>query len=253
MRNSIGVGLGIGITKTGREWSPRAIGNSLQLWVRADLGVDIVAGRVTTWNDQSGKGRHFAQATFSKQPVVTANYTGTKPAVFFDGTTRIVGSNWSLNTLTGSADVFIVAKVEQDPSTSLKGNGGCWQLASPEGDEDRLPYINGQTRCGIFSLTNRVVGTFGANYYTQPRIVSVYSSTADWKFHIDGVEKFNSPTNTFYSGAGLLGSTALGGDPDRTDTRMNGGIAECIIASPALTSNQRASTLKYLKSRYGIT
>lgn len=253
MRNSIGVGLGIGITKTGREWSPRAIGNSLQLWVRADLGVTVLSGRVTSWADQSGKNRSFGQGTFSRQPVVSPTYCGSKPAIFFDGTTRIVNSNWSLNTLSGSADVFIVAKIEVDPSSTLSGNGGCWQIASPEGDEDRLPYINGQTRCGMFSLTNRTVGTFGANYYTQARIVSVYSTTTDWRFGIDGVEKFLSATNTFYSGAGGLTSTSLGGDAERADARMNGGIAEVIIASPAMTSNQRASTLKYLQSRYSIT
>lgn len=253
MRSSIGIGLGIGLTKTNREWSPRMIGNGLQLWVRADLGVTINSGRVTSWADQSGKNRNFGQGSFSKQPVIDPTYMGGKPAVFFDGTTRIVNSNWSLNSITSSADVFIVAKVVSDPSSSLTGNGGFVQLCSPEGDEQRLPYLNGQTRIGMFSLTNYTVGSFGSNYYTQPRIVSVYGSTADWRFMIDGVDKFYSPTNTFYSGAGGLTSTSIGGDAERTDCRMYGGVSEVIVASPAMTSNQRASTLRYLKQRYSIT
>lgn len=253
MRNSIGIGLGIGLTSTRRAWTPRALGSSLQLWVRADLGVTQSSGRVTTWADQSGRGRDFSQLTFTKQPVVSAGYMGGKDAIYFDGTTRIVGSNWSLNSITGSADVFIVAKTALDPSTAPTGNGGCWQIASPEGDEDRLPYINGQTRCGIFSLTNRTVGTFGANYYTTPRIVSVYSTTTSWKFMIDGMEKYTSPTNTFYSGAGGLTSTSIGGDAERADCRMYGGIAEVLVVSPALSAGQRASAYKYLGGRYGIT
>lgn len=253
MRNSIGIGLGLGLTSTRRPWLPSALGSSLQLWVRADLGVTTASGRVVSWHDQSGKGRDFSQGTFSKQPVISSGYLGGKDAVYFDGTTRIVAGNWSLSSITGSADVFVVMKTEQDPSTALKGNGGCFQIAGAEGDESLIPYTNGVTYCSCFSSARYTVGNIGAGHYLSKRIVEIRSSASSWSFLTDGVQRYNSPTNTFYSGAGGLLSTALGGDPERADIRMYGGISEVIVVSPSLTAGQRVGVYKYLGSRYGIT
>lgn len=59
---------------------------SVTQWIRADLGITLATG-VSAWNDQSGNGHHFAQATGSQQPAYSAADAtlNNRPTVTGDG------------------------------------------------------------------------------------------------------------------------------------------------------------------------
>lgn len=61
------------------------LGNTVLQWCRADQGITIATG-VSQWDDLSGNGRHYTQATGSAQPTwgATAGPNGT-PAITGDG------------------------------------------------------------------------------------------------------------------------------------------------------------------------
>jgi hypothetical protein len=246
MRTSIGVGIGCGLSGGGAPWTPKRLGASLALWLRADKGVFLNGSNVAAWADQSGNGRDFSQGTASRQPTWSATALGGQPAVVFDGANDIFSAA-TLSALSTSADTFIVMKCANDPA--LTGFGACWQIASLPGTEDYVPfYLGRQIYCGIFSTARKATVVVGsAGYFAAPRIFSVYSKNGEWKMSTDGVERFATATNTFSS----TGTIALGGDPEQSFP-YHGSFAEVIIASPSLTAPQRAQVHTYLGKRYGI-
>jgi hypothetical protein len=63
-------------------FSPLSISNIL-LWLRADLGVTLTTGKVSTWADQSGQGNDVTQGTAGNRPTVTANSQNGQPGITF--------------------------------------------------------------------------------------------------------------------------------------------------------------------------
>jgi hypothetical protein len=57
----------------------------LQLWLRADAGVDTLNGKVSRWHDQSGNGNDAVQANASRQPLLVPGTLNGKPVISFDG------------------------------------------------------------------------------------------------------------------------------------------------------------------------
>jgi hypothetical protein len=69
---------------------------ALAAWVGAGNN-----GFVSTWYDQSGNGRHLAQATTASQPAIVSSGSlqvlSGKPALLFDGTDHFLGLSFSRN------------------------------------------------------------------------------------------------------------------------------------------------------------
>ena len=63
----------------------------LQLWLRADAGVDTLNGTVSRWHDQSGNGNDAIQASASRQPLLVAGRLNGIPVVRFDGVNDKLG------------------------------------------------------------------------------------------------------------------------------------------------------------------
>ena len=65
--------------------------NGLVLHLKASSGISLdPEGRVETWSDLSGEGRHASQSGAERRPVVVSNAIGTRPAVRFDGSGRFL-------------------------------------------------------------------------------------------------------------------------------------------------------------------
>ncbi len=59
--------------------------DGLELWLRADKGIEGDGGRVTTWRDSSSHGRDASQTASNYRPRLVEGALGGKPAVVFDG------------------------------------------------------------------------------------------------------------------------------------------------------------------------
>ena len=73
------------------------------IWLKRGTGITIATG-VSQWDDQSGNGRHFAQATTTRQPA----YNSGTGVITFDGTSDYLRLGSSIpNSATGEI-VFVV-------------------------------------------------------------------------------------------------------------------------------------------------
>jgi hypothetical protein len=69
------------------SWSPPDLPGLLGWWDAADpASIVASAGRVSSWADKSGAGRHLAQATAGKQPLTGSVTIGGRNALKFDAT-----------------------------------------------------------------------------------------------------------------------------------------------------------------------
>lgn len=104
------IGCSIGLTRGGggggvgaAAWSPALLSGKL-LWLRGDVGVQLSAGKVVQWNDQSGLGNHVsALGAGSTQPIQATWAAGLNaPACYFDGNDRLATVGNILPTADGS-------------------------------------------------------------------------------------------------------------------------------------------------------
>lgn len=245
---SLGLGLGLGMGG-GRVVTPKTIaGSKVVLWLRADKGT-TGSPNVSAWADQSGNGRDFSQGTLSKRPDYTASAIGGKPALFFNGSTELVGGpSFDAIAAIGSGEMFGVIQRALDPPTT--GFGGAWRLGSPIGQESFYPNsVDLRVYEGFLSTTRKATNiTKATGYWTQPHIVQCLSAPSDWRMWLDGTLEYSTATNT----VGSSSSTAIGGDTGAAGVLMHGYISEVIVCAPVLTVAERAKMLKYLKARYQI-
>ena len=65
--------------------SAEMIMKGLMGWLKADTGVVVQDGKVSAWQDLSGRGMHAIQANPAERPTVVANALQGAPAIRFDG------------------------------------------------------------------------------------------------------------------------------------------------------------------------
>jgi hypothetical protein len=250
----------------------------LQLWLKADVGVDTLNGTVSRWHDQSGHGNDAIQADVSRQPVLVANALKGKPVMRFDGSNDRLG-------LTGTTpmhqiSIFLVFKIDSGATSVPSTQAGVHPYYPIQlGDT----YIEGD----IYGLSMR--NDFNGN---SPNIIDPFTGGAswvhatlpgiasfgDWKvlsvttdkvmfstsLRVDGQEAVISPqTNTNMAISVPLGSAdgqgvgGVGGgdhlDPGFGSSIFKGDIAEVMVYDTVLAGADRKAVEDYLNSKYQVT
>jgi len=88
--------------------------NGLQLWLKADAGVTAGAGgKVTAWQDQSGKGNNASQSVADMSPLLVNDAINGKPVLRFDGVDDFleVADSDSVS-ITGDITTFFLVKFD---------------------------------------------------------------------------------------------------------------------------------------------
>ena len=88
--------------------------NGLQLWLKADAGVTAGAGgKVTAWQDQSGKGNNASQLVADMSPLLVNDAINGKPVLRFDGVDDFleVADSDSVS-ITGDITTFFLVKFD---------------------------------------------------------------------------------------------------------------------------------------------
>lgn len=235
--------LGIGVAGVGRvpslgapPWTPKALGSSLAIWLRADLGITLNGSTVSAWADQSGNGHHVSQATASKQPPVTASAINGKPALRGDGGTssrRLDNGTY----VTGTAHTVFVVYTHDGTaaynSRAIDFQPGSNRLVGRYGLEHRA--YNGAFLTGPASASGVAV-------------VSTYKqSAAGGVLYINGTSAAtNVTTVTSSTGISVMGNNSAGAE------YMIGFLAEVVIMNVAASDADRQKVERYMGSRYGI-
>lgn len=231
----LGLGLGIGGSRKKRLGGGFSLTNisNLEVWLKYDTGLDVSAGAVTQWDDQSGNNNHAVQSTSTKQPL----YNG--GAIHFDG----VNDTMLLTNNIRTTDFAIFAVLELDNTTneSLLGNnvdnseflrrdGVVWRIRT-EGSANQAA-----TAASISSGTKHLFVWWGVET----------EGTSDYYLREDGSATGTAVWGTYETNFMEIGSMNRGGLP------FDGKISELAIYSGTKTLSEIQQVEADIMNRHGL-
>ena len=230
---------------------PGGVTANLELWLKADTGVEEAASDsaedadpVLNWLDNTINTNDATQGTGLNQPIFTENAINFNPTVDFDGTNHEM-----LSTTTPNATMTIFTVAEGTHNTTkhlLNLNGGgsgsvSIEQTAPTTFQGR--YYDGSAPSGVVTTTIADGVPFLVNYD--------YVAGSNSELFDVGISQGTASTNAYTLPASV--TAGIGTHPTNTARRWDGGIAEMIVYNQALTSGERDQVESYLAIKYGIT
>ena len=197
-----------------------SITNHLQLWLKADAGVNIISNKVDRWEDQSKKGNHAVQTNPASQPILVSNAMNQLPGIQFNGT-----SNFLLvpdaTGMDGVSTMSVLMAIKMQPTKEPRAFLAKWGSSLPNSwvfqTVDNQP---GELRVFVASLANDGGST--------------YCDTLDAAMGIDPPQEFNVVTFIF-NGSQLSNDdrVQLFSNGWSTEVRTTGTIKKNLIETTA--------------------
>lgn len=220
--------------------------NNLRLWLDASQLSLVNGAKVASWTDASGSGNHATNANAAKQPTYQTNQINGRPSVLFSSDLKTV-----LNT----------------PAMASMNVGTITQFAVFDGS---TPNHTGFVMVGKYSGYNQFITINRTNSTLRPWIIKPNGTTAANTTAISSSYQmlsnlYNTNLGTFQSfkngsAFGIQTGTTLvptgnslftiGASPGGYS--FNGGIAEVIMFSSALSSAERIIVENYLAAKYNL-
>ena len=240
-------------------FDPRGLSVDCLLWCRADAGVNENGSTVAGWEDMSGNGNDFAQATAIEQPALEVGGLGGRPELTFDGVN---------DTLSGPSFYGMLSDPADWTFFSVVGSGWSW------GSNVNAYYGRGVVGAPVgggswfyASVTSEAGPGFGVGYWDNPSSahrISYEDSAAEGESVIFSCLSDSSNLTTSVNGS--AGSTVAGGGPGLGSTattlqmgkgnanldHWDGSISEMLIFDGAMSEDEITSVERYLSSRYNI-
>jgi hypothetical protein len=216
---------------------------SLQYWFKAD-GLGLSNGNaVTQLTDYSGHSQHFTQSNSAFRGVYNTNQINSLPAVSF---TAASSHRYTLGNFLGTsaAEMFVVIKGNNDPATSTM-NSGYMGFGSDGVSGIHYPYTDGVIY-DAWGSTFRKTTVNPSQNLDAWHIYNAQSETNNWTSRINGVQIFNTASNT----VGWKATLSIGWDG--ITEFFDGKIAEILVFQPVLTTMERSDILNYLNNKYAL-
>jgi hypothetical protein len=226
---------------------PRALGtftpaqiSGCQVWLAADKIVGLNDGdSVSSWADQSGNGRDFAQASATLKPLYKTSIINGNPVVRFDGSDDYL--NCAL--ASGGFSAYAIALVVRP--LAAESAEGLFQWASVL--SSGTPYLLIQRN----STTVRFYNTNAAYQFTTThatnatRLYILTWNGTTWTLYVDGGSPSSVNTSGFTAGTTIYLGNGYAG-------YANVDLAEFVLYDAVPPDADRANLTAYLKSKYGI-
>jgi hypothetical protein len=220
------------------------------LWLKADAGVTLSAGKVSNWADQSGNGNDVSQAVVANQPVVNTNLNFGIETIYFDG-------NDFLNNITNNAvtsgngrTVFVVQRnvcgATEQPFITFRRGGVVNAYQNINFGSIYHSLLSGGTVLNWVGMENFPYQSNKldiASYIKHPTNVLAFRYNKENK----GVAPNPFSTAIPYE-TGTTGFT-VGGN-ELSGLRLNGCIAELIVYDSELSLAQVTLIEDYLQNKY---
>ncbi|RXP60900.1 T9SS C-terminal target domain-containing protein [Lutibacter sp. HS1-25] len=251
--NSFGVSHNIQIIDLANSIRPGGVAGKIQLWVKANKGVEVTAGNpasesdpVLNWLDNTVNANNAIQTTGANKPIFTESGINFNPMLNFDGVDDIIKTSL----LASSADVTAFTVSE---GLSASGQKQVLNIADTSGDNILLEFsdatptfrarMNGSGNSGVVTTTTVANNMpFIANYSLV--------SNSNSELFINGASVGSATTVTYNAPSPFA---AIGGHPSTPSKGWNGGIAEILIFNEKLTPVNKSKVESYLAIKYGIT
>ncbi|MAH45420.1 hypothetical protein CMI37_06300 [Candidatus Pacearchaeota archaeon] len=242
-------------------FDPRHLSTDPLVWCRADAGVRLNGSTASSWEDMSGNGNDFSQATASAQPTLKSSGLGERPELRFDGSDDCM-LGLDLYGGLSNASYWTIVVVMQ--GWSYGGGGNPWTaegiLGAPSGGAN---YFN-------VGSTAEAHGSIGFQNYDGSSNQSALSGATDLDEGVPlvaviatdngtGLVRANGQQGTSNANTSSLNSNAttvkLGKGP-RSDVQTpdfySGALSEVLIFDGALRPNELGALEDYLADRYGV-
>lgn len=237
----------------GGTFSPSDLAN-LSLWLRGD-DVTLNGSDVSSWNDKSGNGRHYAQATAANQPgyLATGGPNNT-PCLEFNGVDKYMDrAGW---TETGAATLIMVIKVDS-PIPGIAQGTFVISDGTNSSDFELISYagytVYNVTLGNASGGSNAFVGYSPINYADFDSIIFTYNGSGsatptNYAALVDGSSQAISASGL--SAAYPASGSVIGRRLDVSIFYFFGKIAEIIFYSDQKTGADLTNLAAYLTARY---
>ncbi len=230
----------------------------LRLWLRADVGVQGVAGAevsdgepVALWRDQSPHARAVVQSDAARRPVYVAGGIRNHPALRFDGGDLLhdVGSN-----LIPAGGARTVVAVAQANDTSAGGAVFTFRRTAPVCTLQQVlysgtyyVYSDGVNGAGNSTIPNAI------DAIRQPFVTAFASPAAGQKLMVwlNGQRQMVTQPGAVGADSGATGFT-IGSREDYPDFGWNGLIGEVLVYDRVLADDEMTELSRELAARYSV-
>ena len=258
-----GAGWSNGANDSVYKWISPIPTAGLQLWLRADAGVDTLNGKVSRWHDQSGNGNDAIQTGASRQPLLMAGALNGNPVIRFDGVNDKLGFTGSI-LMTQFSLFLVINNHAGDPN-----NDGNVLTFGANRDFDHQWFMGMWSQFGPDSI-GMATGYTNAIYAMLPHLgdhdqwrnLSIVTTGSIWNTTLrwDGKSAHMSPVGADYAISVPMGdATGSGGGIGGADGVPAGtllakcDVAEILAYNVALSDSVRKSIESYLATKYGLT
>lgn len=236
---------------------PRIV--DIRSWLKADSLALANGASVSTWTDSSGKNNHATQSTSSKRPIFWTNQISGFPALRFDGMDDSL--TYAPTLATNSFTMFAVARANKSHEIDAEGNvnGG--------GSGQRFLFSDALIMGTNVASAELSLGTNGLTAYEFQRRATgndyipshaTYAGPIGSQFSIVTLRYDSRRPDIFLNGflvrAGYISERSTVYTPiqigrDWTDG-FSGDVAEVLIYSCALTTDEVGAVSQYLNDKY---
>jgi hypothetical protein len=247
--------------------NPSEITNN-NLWLRSDLGVTEISGKVSQWDDQSSEGSNFTQATSTRRPTKVLSVYNSLPAIYYNPTFASESYALSYNDTAGKYKITdtnsgTIMLIMMSNGTNYDFNSGYY-----------CPLARTNTNYGNQYALIRGVNTgpgsyqFGypyplADYFVVPTALNVpiqiiisHTNTAS-TIYVNGTNLGTITKNftVFASDANSYLNLGCYYQPaaNYASGRYTGYIFEVAFWQKALNTTEVNGLAKYFKDRYGVS
>jgi hypothetical protein len=221
-------------------WTPASITTALWLDAADESTITIATG-VSQWNDKSGNGRNFSQATAGNQPVYSTSALNGKNVVNFVSSDSLTRAAIPFNDL-GNNSLYVVGN-----RTGANAFNVAVIISRAATRTRNMLFGNGSSYWGVYQ-GNPATGFVGATYKICEIIADQASNS--YLHYQDG---------TSQGSAGNVNENTVFGDNncylgnDQYGSSLIGNIAEVIFCDEKNTDADRQKIEGYLAWKWGLT
>ena len=202
--------------------------SGLQMWMRADAGIEEVGGLVSNWTDQSTANNHLTQSVASPQPTFVASGLDGRPTVRFDGALDFLAFTAPVTTIRTVFWVVNETLAAPNAYRFLLGHATGYDFHGGSAHQIWSSSSNASVRNGTTRMNGVAVDGLSTNRPTAPSVLSLVTT-------------------------GAVAADNFSRDRGNASRSWNGDLAELVIYDRALTDAERAQVEQYLAAKHGIT
>ena len=208
-------------------------------------------GSIARWRDKSISAKDFKQATSGSRPILKIGSQNGRNSVRFDATNGFFMEMDSAFSGLTAASYFIVLKIAIDPPTEQAKTGHpiAFITATPfSGQASHYTWVDQNIYDATLTTNRKTVGNPATNL-TNFHLYNVSATSGSWTARLNRTQLFTTATNVFGSSEKTIGRTS----DANVFYYFNGDIAELVVYSNVLSTNDRTSVENYLYQKWGIS